>query len=84
VFQWNEAIIDGTYRGLRGGSFTYDSSYLESSTRLVGATPSEVFSDIGFRVAQVPEPASFGILALGAIGILLRRVPKPVILTACG
>jgi len=84
VFQWNEAIIDGAYRGLRGGSFTYDNSYLESSTRLVGATPSEVFSDIGFRVAQVPEPASFGILALGAIGILLRRVPKPVILTACG
>jgi len=30
-----------------------------------------VDDDIGFRVAEVPEPGSFALLAIGAAGLLL-------------
>lgn len=33
VFQWNEALISGSFRGLRGGSFVSNSDVLQSSNR---------------------------------------------------
>jgi formylglycine-generating enzyme required for sulfatase activity len=74
VWQWNESIYYGSYRDLRGGSFA--SSYLVISLQSGGDYmnfPTDVNNDFGFRVSQVPEPASVGILALGLSGMLLRR-----------
>jgi formylglycine-generating enzyme required for sulfatase activity len=77
VFQWNESIYFGDYRGLRGGSFDdYEGGG--------GGTGSGAFSNdnpsddhfdgySGFRVSQVPEPASFGLLAFSMVGLLIRR-----------
>jgi formylglycine-generating enzyme len=72
VFQWNESIYSGSSRGLRGGSFDFPGYLLQSGDNNNGS-PTVVVDNIGFRVSQVPEPASFGILALGLSGMLLRR-----------
>ena len=53
VWEWNEAILYGSYRGLRGGSFDYDDDYLRASSRGY-RNPSSGFILIGFRVSEVP------------------------------
>jgi formylglycine-generating enzyme required for sulfatase activity len=75
VFQWNEANISGSRRGLRGGACYDDSGYLRSSSRL-GSTPTYEGTVVGFRVASTPEPASITLLlaaSLGVVGVLFHR-----------
>ncbi len=73
VFQWNEALISGisgSFRGLRGGSFSIFSGYLQSSTRVNGGGDPSVEGDgIGFRVASTPEPST-AVLAVIACGMM--------------
>ena len=72
VFQWNEANIIGG-RGLRGGMFSGTSPiYLVRSSRGSGTPTGE--GDVGgFRVADVPEPASISLFAF-AIGLHMMGV----------
>jgi formylglycine-generating enzyme required for sulfatase activity len=70
VAQWNESIYYDAYRGMRGGSFYYE-DYLQSGEDLFDY-PTDAYDYIGFRVSQVPEPASFWVLALGFSAMLLR------------
>src|SRR5262249_29943371 len=42
VFQWNETVINGSYRGLRGGSWYVYSLDLSSSDRQIDAPSSEI------------------------------------------
>jgi|APTNR8051073442_1049403.scaffolds.fasta_scaffold20866_2 sulfatase modifying factor 1 len=53
VFEWNDAVITASYRGLRGGSWSGDSGgdYLQSSSRFQNNPDSER-NTIGFRVAS--------------------------------
>ena len=71
VWEWNEAII-GSDRGVRGGSFCHSGGLLASNRDGYYYSAGEG-SSVGFRVSEVPEPATMAILALGGIGILRRR-----------
>jgi formylglycine-generating enzyme required for sulfatase activity len=77
VWEWNEAIIYGGHgqdgRGLRGGSFLVSDGVgdLRAGTRYDTNAGSEYCSG-GFRVSEVPEPATMALLALGGATALRR------------
>jgi len=75
VYNWNDANIGGSCRGLRGGSWGSFSGNLQSSYRNYGNPAYEVIY-VGFRVATVPEPSSIMLIGLGGILLAtLRRKP---------
>jgi sulfatase modifying factor 1 len=72
VFQWNESSSGSNDQwGYRGGCWQLDSSNSASSQRNYFAGV-QISPYIGFRVALVPEPASFILLSLASVGLLLR------------
>ena len=71
VWEWNDAVISGSSRGVRGGSFNNNENSLRASGR-VNFDPSNGNSSIGFRVASVPEPTSL-LLTMLAGGVMLAR-----------
>ena len=76
VLNWNDAVIGGAYRGLRGGDWRGDSSFLAASSRLE-LRPEQVDYSTGFRVANAPEPNSVMLIGLGTIVMAsLRRKPS--------
>ncbi len=67
VFEWNESIIQGWRRGVRGGAFYFDSNSLASSDRYTGLNyndPASGLDFVGFRVVSVPEPSSIAFLSI--------------------
>jgi formylglycine-generating enzyme required for sulfatase activity len=79
VWEWNDAILSTSNRGLLGGSFSNNDTNLQSSLTGNSANPTLEISKFGFRVSSVssiPEPSAyaaiFGSLAL-AIAIVRRR-----------
>jgi len=75
VSEWNEALISGSRRGLRGGAFNFLANGLQPLFRPSSNPPDENF-DIGIRVATVPEPgtAVLAVLAFGFIWALRKRL----------
>ena len=78
VWEWNEDIIASgetwASRVLRGGSFSFDESFLHAAGRdYYPDLEVNFLGTIGFRVAAVPEPGSVGLLAAGALIVLRRR-----------
>jgi formylglycine-generating enzyme len=51
VFEWNDAVISGSFRGLRGGSWGFLEGFLRSSFRSNNIPVTEI-NNIGFRVAS--------------------------------
>jgi len=77
VWEWNEAILSQVFRGFRGGSFYVRDLGLLASYRY-GLDPVHESYEIGFRVAEVPEPVTMSLLALGGLA-LLRRADRTTV-----
>ena len=71
VYEWNDAVISGSLRGLRGGSCFSSSNFLPASGR-GNSGPSREGANVGFRVASVPEPTSH-VLTMLAGGVMFAR-----------
>ena len=69
VWNWNDAIISGSIRGVRGGSWNGYSYTLASSDRISGY-PTNEYNYVGFRVASVPEPGSIALLLAGGFSLV--------------
>ena len=55
VWEWTEAVVSDSYRGLRGGSFSPINNIQAASRG--SYNPTEEDSGVGFRVAEVPGQA---------------------------
>ena len=71
VWEWNDAVISGSSRGLRGGAWSGSGFSLRASGRN-NSDPTNENYNIGFRVASVPEPTSI-LLSMLAGGMMLAR-----------
>ena len=58
VWEWNEAVLYGSHRGLRGGSFSNTLNDLHASARS-NYNPASEYYTVGFRVVKLPEPGDF-------------------------
>jgi len=74
VYEWNEALLYGAFRGVRGGSFDYGYVDLQASYR-TESDPTYEVGMVGFRVSAVPEPSSLLVLGSGILALagLIRR-----------
>ena len=81
MYEWMETAYDGTNdtagetRELRGGSWDFFSHFLDASLR-GSFDPTSEFTNLGFRVASVPEPSTLSLLAIGLGGLALVRRRK--------
>ncbi|MGA2033677.1 MAG: SUMF1/EgtB/PvdO family nonheme iron enzyme [Thermoguttaceae bacterium] len=79
VFQWNETPVTGSSRGLRGGSFSYASPILASSSRNYYDPTDGDSLLVGFRVASSaasPEPGGIAMLLAGALAFGIWRLRR--------
>ena len=72
VSEWNDAVIAGSSRGLRGGSWNGVENALRSSIRS-NNDPAFANGSVGFRVASVPEPSTAVLIILGGAALLARK-----------
>ncbi|MBN1488501.1 MAG: SUMF1/EgtB/PvdO family nonheme iron enzyme [Phycisphaerae bacterium] len=72
IWEWNEAVLYDSARGLRGGSFSAYEHFLRASARN-SSSPTVEYCHFGFRLVEVPEPTSIALLAMGGVGMLIRR-----------
>jgi formylglycine-generating enzyme required for sulfatase activity len=77
VWQWMDdpTLFPNIFYGcvLRGGAFDSSVSSLQAGGGTVPESTGFGSDEVGFRVSQVPEPASLGFLALAGTGMLVRR-----------
>jgi len=75
VWEMSEAIIGGSFRSLRGGSWTQSDSegiFLRADHRDI-VFPEYASNNVGFRVTQVPAPGSVALMAIGGLAAARRR-----------
>ena len=73
VYQWNDAVVSSNSRGLRGGAWDSTSSFFLLSSDRSYSNPNFASSDLGFRLAMVPEPSPLVALVGGAALLFAGR-----------
>ena len=75
MWEWNEAIVLETGRGLRGGYYgsSLDGIDMHADIRDHRRAPTEEDREVGFRIAKVPESTTLSLLALGGLLVTRRR-----------
>ena len=82
LFEWNETeILTGSTRGLRGGDSFRHFGRLAASYRYIDGSPASEDENVGFRVAQVPEPGTCTLLAILGLALAFFRCRKKLELT---
>jgi len=72
VAEWTESVVLSDYRGLRGGWFADAGEALSADGSAYGL-PTLEDGTTGFRIVQIPEPASLALLAAAGLAVLTRR-----------
>lgn len=73
VWEWNEQIVSGSGRGMRGGTDYNDSSDFAVSVWSSGV-PTDAGDDVGFRVASlVPEPDASPLALIVLAGLAAQQ-----------
>ncbi|MEB2343431.1 MAG: SUMF1/EgtB/PvdO family nonheme iron enzyme [Deltaproteobacteria bacterium] len=73
VWEWNEQIVSGSDRGIRGGGWSVDAGNLAASSPN-HASPPLGSGSLGFRVASlVPEPGTSLLVMIGLAGLAARQ-----------
>jgi len=79
VREWNEAVIFGTNRQIRGGGFLSQTNRLQS-TGPDSEMPEFEAADLGFRIAMVPEPsAAVAAILAGGLSLAGRRRQRALV-----
>jgi formylglycine-generating enzyme required for sulfatase activity len=73
VWEWNDAVISGSWRGVRGGGWNSTVSSIDSASRPTTIQPISELNYLGFRLAAIPEPSALGLLTLGLLLKLWQR-----------
>ena len=73
--EWTETSYDSSKNAVRGGSYGFSYIVMDSDSRGGGYLYRE-YSDVGFRVAVIPEPSTILLFCLGGIGTWLLRKNK--------
>src|SRR5262249_8526305 len=69
VWEWNDVIISGSYRGVRGGPSGFRPNSLAASYGVVTTDPAYESGFMGFRVASIPEPSTGLLVIAGLLGL---------------
>ncbi len=72
LWEWNDSILAGTDRGIRGGSYDCDDTFMLATNRR-RTVPTNENGDFGFRVSQIPAPSTVALLAIAGIISTRRR-----------
>ncbi|MCC6127402.1 MAG: SUMF1/EgtB/PvdO family nonheme iron enzyme [Pirellulales bacterium] len=70
VVEWNETAVSSLARGIRGGEWMTVVGQMAASYRSLNDPNLEDNLELGFRIAGVPEPSTFALLAAGAFGLI--------------
>lgn len=72
LWEWNEAVIGGSSRGVRGGVF-HQPAVLTAAGFRHQSDPTGEDNLIGIRVAMIPEPGTGLLLMTGLLGLAYRQ-----------